>query len=122
MHLVKQRCWTPSISAWSRLSCHLAAAVLDAFRAPAAPEPPEALSPGNRRRSGAARPSAGHPPPVAEPQAPPADPRRHQAALEWICGPSGGAVLQVLALRLLERLLAVEPEALPALRQIGAQT
>lgn len=110
-------CYGNTAGASSRLSCHLAAALLDAFRAPAPPEP---LSPGSRRRSGAARPFAGHQPPAAEPRAPPADPRRHEAALEWVCGVKGAAALQLHALRLLERLLAAEPGALPALRRMGA--
>ena len=113
----EESCHGNTAGAGFRLSCHLAAALLDAFRAPVAPEP---LSPRNRRRSGVARPFTGHQPPAAEPRAPPADQRRHEAALEWVCGITGCAALQLHALCLLERLLAAEPGALPALRRMGA--
>ncbi len=108
----------------ARLSRHVAAAVLDAFRplaaAPAAaPAGPPKQAP--KFLQGPARAPA--PAPAGAHAA--ADAAAHAAALAAVCGRPAGAAgagpAQLCALALLRRLLRAEPGALPALRQAGAR-
>jgi len=102
----------------ARLSRHVAAAVLDAFR-PLAAAP--AAAPAGPPKQAPARAPA--PAPAGAHAA--ADAAAHAAALAAVCGRPTGAAgagpAQLCALALLRRLLRAEPGALPALRQAGAR-